>query len=50
MLPPTVVSVEQLAAFSSPPTFLADRPRIARVLPVLVTGADGTPVLRTELP
>ncbi len=50
MLPPTVVSVEQLAAFSSAAAFLADRPRIARVLPVLVRGADGIPVLRTELP
>ena len=50
MLPPTVVSVEQLAGFSSAADFLADRPRIARVLPVLVRGADGIPVLRTELP
>ncbi len=50
MLPPTVVSVEQLARFSSAADFLADRPRIARVVPVLVRGADGIPVLRTELP
>ena len=50
MLPPTVVSLEQLAGFGSAATFLADRPIVAKVLPVLVVGADGTPVLRTELP
>jgi 8-oxo-dGTP pyrophosphatase MutT (NUDIX family) len=50
MLPPTVVSLEQLAGFTSAAAFLADRPLVSRVLPVLVVGADGQPVLRTELP
>ena len=50
MLPPTVVSLEQLASFDSAAAVLADRPRVARVLPTLVVGADGIPVLRTELP
>ena len=50
MLPPTVVSLEQLAGFGSAAAFLADRPVVAKVLPVLVVGADGAPVLRTELP
>ena len=50
MLPPTVVSLEELARFGSAAAFLADRPRVAKVLPVLVVGADGQPVLRTEMP
>ncbi|GAA4400135.1 hypothetical protein GCM10023168_08600 [Fodinibacter luteus] len=50
MLPPTVVSLEQLAAFGDAASFLADRPRVARVLPELVLGDDGLPVLRTVLP
>ncbi len=50
MLPPTVVSLEQLAGFGSAADFLADRPVVAKVLPVLVLGDDGTPVLRTEMP
>ena len=50
MLPPTVVSLEELARFASAAAFLADRPRVAKVLPVLVVGADGQPVLRTEMP
>ncbi|MFL6080074.1 MAG: NUDIX hydrolase [Ornithinibacter sp.] len=50
MLPPTVVSLEQLARFGSAADFLADRPVVAKVLPVLVVGADGRPVLRTEMP
>ncbi len=50
MLPPTVVSLEELAGFGSAAAFLADRPRVAKVLPVLVTGADGQPVLRTQMP
>jgi 8-oxo-dGTP pyrophosphatase MutT (NUDIX family) len=50
MLPPTVVSLEELARFGSAADFLADRPRVAKVLPVLVVGADGQPVLRTEMP
>ena len=36
MLPPTVVSLEQLAAFDDATAFLADRPRVARMLPELV--------------
>jgi hypothetical protein len=44
-----VVSLEQLAAFDDAATFLADRPRVSRVLPVLTTTDDGTLVLRTEL-
>ena len=50
MLPPTVVSLEQLAGFPSAAAFLADRPVVRRVVPVLVVGADGEPVLRTEMP
>jgi hypothetical protein len=50
MLPPTVVSLEQLAAFDDATTFLADRPRVARVLPQLVETAAGILVLRTVLP
>jgi 8-oxo-dGTP pyrophosphatase MutT (NUDIX family) len=50
MLPPTVVSLEQLAEFGSAAAFLADRPVVAKVVPVLVVGADGEPVLRTEMP
>jgi len=49
MLPPTVVSLEQLAEFSSAAAFLADRPVVAKVLPVLVVGSDGQPVLRAEM-
>lgn len=50
MLPPTVVSLQQLSAFSSAAAFLADRPRIARVVPELVRRPDGEVVLRTLLP
>jgi 8-oxo-dGTP pyrophosphatase MutT (NUDIX family) len=50
MLPPTVVSLEQLAGFGSAEAFLADRPVVRRVVPVLVVGPDGEPVLRTEMP
>jgi 8-oxo-dGTP pyrophosphatase MutT (NUDIX family) len=50
MLPPTVVSLEQLAEFDSAAAFLADLPVVAKVLPVLVAGPDGQPVLRTEMP
>ncbi len=50
MLPPTVVSLEQLAEFDSAAAFLADLPVVAKVLPVLVVGPDGQPVLRTEMP
>ena len=50
MLPPTVVSLQQLARFADAVSFLADRPRVARVLPELVRREDGTLVLRTVLP
>lgn len=50
MLPPTVISLEQLAGFADAASFLADRPRVARVVPELVLGADGIPMLRTVLP
>lgn len=50
MLPPTVVSLQQLAGFADAASFLADRPRVARVLPELVRRDDGTLVLRTVLP
>lgn len=50
MLPPTVISLEQLAGFPDAGSFLADRPRVARVVPELVLGADGIPMLRTVLP
>ena len=50
MLPPTVVSLQQLADFADAASFLADRPRVARVLPELVRRDDGTLVLRTVLP
>ena len=50
MLPPTVVSLQQLAAFGDAATFLADRPRVARILPELVATEDGALVLRTLLP
>ena len=48
--PPTVVSLRELGAFASAADFLADRPRVARVLPELVRRDDGTLVLRTVLP
>ncbi len=50
MLPPTVVSLQALAAFDDAAGFLADRPRVARVLPELVRRGDGALVLRTVLP
>ena len=50
MLPPTVISLEDLARFDSAAAFLADRPVVAKVVPVLVVGDDGEPVLRTDLP
>lgn len=50
MLPPTVWALEALADFDSAEAFLADRPRIARVVPELVLAPDGTVVLRTVLP
>jgi 8-oxo-dGTP pyrophosphatase MutT (NUDIX family) len=50
MLPPQVWALEALAQFASAEAFLADRPRIARVVPELVRADDGTILLRTVLP
>ena len=50
MMPPQVWALEALAAFDDAASFLADRPRIARVVPVLEQDPDGTLVLRTDLP
>jgi hypothetical protein len=49
MLPPTLVSVEEIAAAESASAFLAEQPPVAPVMPVL-TQTDGGLVLRTELP
>lgn len=49
MLPPTVVSLEQLAAFPSVAAFLADRPAIAPIEPVLTDLGDRL-VMRADLP
>jgi len=49
MLPPTVVALEQLAAFGSVADFLADRPAITRIEPVLVDLGDRL-VMRSDLP
>ena len=49
LLPPTLVSVEEVAAAPSASAFLAEQPRVAPVMPVLTPTPDG-PVLRTELP
>jgi 8-oxo-dGTP pyrophosphatase MutT (NUDIX family) len=50
MMPPTVWAVEALEGFPVVADFLADRPRVARVVPELVRDADGGLVLRTVLP
>lgn len=49
MLPPTVVALEQLARFGSVADFLADRPRITRIEPVLVDLGDRL-VMRSDIP
>ena len=49
MLPPTVVSVEEIAASPSAAAFIAEQPPVAPVMPVLTQTPDG-PVMRTELP
>jgi 8-oxo-dGTP pyrophosphatase MutT (NUDIX family) len=49
MLPPTVVSVEEVAAAPSAADFIAEQPPVAAVLPVLVETPEGL-VLRSELP
>ncbi len=50
MLPPQVWALEALTAFDTAAAFLADRPRVARVVPELLRTDDGTVVLRTVLP
>lgn len=50
MMPPQVWALEALAAFDDVDAFLADRPRIARVVPVLEQDPDGSLVLCTDLP
>ena len=49
MMPPQVWALEALAGFTDAASFLADRPRIARVVPVVEREPDGTLVLRTDL-
>jgi 8-oxo-dGTP pyrophosphatase MutT (NUDIX family) len=49
MLPPTIVSVEEIAAASTAADFIAETPPVAPVMPVL-TEAGGALVMRTELP
>ncbi|MDF2144744.1 NUDIX domain-containing protein [Knoellia sp. p5-6-4] len=49
MLPPTLVSVEEIAAASSAAAFIAERPPVAPVTPRLTQTPDG-PVMRAELP
>ena len=49
VLPPTIVALEQLAAFDTVEGFLADAPTVTEVLPVLVDDG-GTVVIRAELP
>jgi hypothetical protein len=49
MLPPTVVSVEEVAAATSAAEFVAERPVIAPVQPEIVDTPDGA-VMRVELP
>jgi 8-oxo-dGTP pyrophosphatase MutT (NUDIX family) len=50
LMPPTVWALEALDEFRSAEAFLADRPRVARVVPELARAEDGTIVLRTVLP
>ena len=49
MLPPTVVSLEEVAAAPSAADFIAELPVIAPVQPELVETTDGL-VLRADLP
>jgi len=49
MLPPTVVSVEELAAAPSAAAFVAEQPPVVPVQPELVDTGDGL-VMRAELP
>jgi len=49
LLPPTLVCLEQLTAFGTVESFLADAPVVTEVLPVLVETEDGV-VIRADLP
>jgi 8-oxo-dGTP pyrophosphatase MutT (NUDIX family) len=49
MLPPTVVAVEEVAAATSAAAFIAERPVVAPVQPLLVDTGEGL-VMRAELP
>lgn len=49
LMPPTIVSLEQLAAFSTVADFLADEPPIETVLPQLVETPEGY-VLQSRIP
>jgi 8-oxo-dGTP pyrophosphatase MutT (NUDIX family) len=49
MLPPTLVSVEEIAAAASAASFIAEQPPVAPVTPRLTQTPDG-PVMRAELP
>lgn len=48
MLPPTVVSVEEVAAATSAAAFIAESPAVVRVQPELVA-SDAGPVMRIDL-
>ncbi|HMM95593.1 NUDIX domain-containing protein [Phycicoccus sp.] len=50
MMPPQVWALQALGTFGTAAEFLADRPVIRRVTPVLEQDPDGTLVLVTELP
>ncbi len=49
LLPPTLVSLEQLAGFDTAEAFLADAPVVTEILPALLETADGV-VIRAEIP
>ncbi len=49
LLPPTLVALEQLAAFDTAEEFLADAPVVTAVLPALLETADGV-VIRADIP
>jgi hypothetical protein len=49
MLPPTLVSLEEIAGAPSAAAFIAETVQVAPVMPVLTDGPEG-PVLRADLP
>lgn len=49
MLPPTILNVERVRDAAAAATFVEERPRVIRVMPVVVDTPEG-PVLRTHLP